>query len=40
MDDNADIFRRILDDAAFQAVVREHYLQRVYGQARTREGGA
>jgi type I restriction enzyme R subunit len=34
MDDNADIFRRILDDPAFQAVVREHYLGRVYGQAR------
>ena len=34
MDDNADIFRRILDDPAFQAIVREHYLGRVYGQAR------
>jgi len=29
MDDNADIFRRILDDPAFQAVVMDHYLGRV-----------
>ena len=40
MDDNADIFRRILDDPAFQAIVREHYLGRVYGQARASAGGA
>ena len=39
MDDNADIFRRILDDPAFQAIVREHYLTRVYGQARGASGG-
>ena len=38
MDDNADIFRRILDDPAFQAIVREHYLGRVYGQARAGTG--
>jgi type I restriction enzyme R subunit len=35
MDDNADIFQRILDDANFQGVVRDHYLQRVFEQART-----
>ena len=34
MDDNADIFRRILDDPAFQSVVMDHYLQRVFTQAR------
>ena len=34
MDDNADIFRQILDDPAFQAVVRDHYSQRVFDQAR------
>ncbi len=35
MDDNADIFRQILDDPAFQAVVMDHYLQRVFEAART-----
>ncbi len=40
MDDNADIYRRILDDPSFQAIVREHYLNRVYGQARASGGGA
>ncbi|MEK6190729.1 MAG: DEAD/DEAH box helicase family protein [Chloroflexota bacterium] len=34
MDDNADIFRRILDDREFQAVVMDHYLQRVFERAR------
>ena len=34
MDDNEDIFRKILDDAAFQAVVMNHYLQRVFERAR------
>ena len=34
MDDNADIFRQILDDPAFQAVVMDHYLQRVFERAR------
>ncbi|HEY8868347.1 MAG TPA: hypothetical protein VIM30_03050 [Candidatus Limnocylindrales bacterium] len=34
MDDNADIFRRILDDPAFQAVVMDHYLGRVFTAAR------
>jgi type I restriction enzyme R subunit len=35
MDDNADIFGKILDEPAFQAVVMEHYLQRVFEGART-----
>ena len=34
MDDNDDIFRKILDDDAFQAVVMNHYLQRVFERAR------
>jgi type I restriction enzyme R subunit len=34
MDDNADIFQRILDDPAFQTVVMDHYLRRVFTQAR------
>jgi len=34
MDDNADIFKRILDDPAFQSVVMDHYLQRVFTQVR------
>lgn len=34
MDDNEDIFRKILDDEAFQNAVREHYLGRVFSQAR------
>jgi type I restriction enzyme R subunit len=34
MDDNADIFGRILDEPAFQSVVMEHYLQRVFEEAR------
>lgn len=34
MDDNADIFGEILDEPAFQAVVVEHHLQRVFEQAR------
>ncbi len=35
MDDNADIFRQILDEPTFQAVVMDHYLQRVFEQARS-----
>ena len=35
MDDNEDIFRKILDDDAFQAVVMNHYLRRVFDRART-----
>lgn len=34
MDDNADIFQRILDEPAFQATVMNHYLQRVFDRAR------
>jgi type I restriction enzyme R subunit len=34
MDDNQDIFQRILDDSAFQAIVMDHYLRRVFRQAR------
>jgi hypothetical protein len=34
MDDNADIFGRILDDSTFQSVVMDHYLQRVFERAR------
>ena len=34
MDDNADIFRRILDEPASQAAMIEHYLQRVFEEAR------
>lgn len=34
MDDNTDIFKRILDEPAFQGAVMEHYLQRVFERAR------
>ena len=34
MDDNADIFKRILDEPAFQAAVRDHYSRRVFERAR------
>jgi hypothetical protein len=34
MDDNQDIFKKILDDPIFQAVVMEHYLERVFTGAR------
>ena len=37
MDDNADIFGKILDDPVFQAVVRDHYSERVFNQARMPE---
>ena len=39
MDDNADIFQRILDDPTFQTVVMDHYLRRVFDQARQPETG-
>ena len=40
MDDNADIFQRILDEPAFQSIVMNHYLRRVFTQARaTGEAG-
>jgi type I restriction enzyme R subunit len=38
MDDNEDIFRKILDEPDFQAVVMEHYLQRVFATARQADG--
>jgi type I restriction enzyme R subunit len=34
MDDNQDLFKKILDDPVFQAVVMDHYLQRVFVRAR------
>ena len=34
MDDNADIFKKILDEPAFQAAVMDHYLRRVFDAAR------
>ncbi len=37
MDDNEDIFQKILDDRDFQAAVMDHYLRRVFERAR---GGA
>ena len=37
MDDNADIFQKILDEPAFQAVVMDHYLKRVFDHARSGE---
>ena len=35
MDDNQDIFKKILDEPAFQAAVMDHYLRRVFDRART-----
>lgn len=37
MDDNEDLFKRVLDDREFQAAVMEHYLRRVFEQARGAE---
>jgi type I restriction enzyme R subunit len=34
MDDNEDLFKRVLDDREFQAAVMEHYLRRVFERAR------
>ncbi len=34
MDDNADIFGKILDDPSFQSTVMEHYLQRIFEHSR------
>jgi type I restriction enzyme R subunit len=39
MDDNADIFKRILDDSKFGDAVMEHYLLRIFEQARASAGG-
>jgi hypothetical protein len=36
MDDNQDIFQRILDDPTFQSVVMNHYLRREFTQVRAR----
>jgi type I restriction enzyme R subunit len=38
MDDNADIFQKILDEPKFQAVVMDHYLKRVFAQSRVADG--
>ena len=35
MDDNEDLFKKILDEPAFQAAVMDHYLRRVFDQARS-----
>ena len=40
MDENADLFRRILDDPQFQSVVMEHYMAKVFEQARTQTPAA
>jgi type I restriction enzyme R subunit len=34
MDDNEAIFKRILDDEEFQALIRDHYMNRVYSTLR------
>jgi type I restriction enzyme R subunit len=39
MDDNEDIFKKILDEPAFQAAVMDHYLRRVFDQARAQQPG-
>ena len=42
MDGNEDLFKRVLDDRDFQSAVMEHYLRRVFHQARGADtlGGA
>jgi hypothetical protein len=35
MDDNEDLFRKVLDEPAFQSAVMEHYVRRVFDQARS-----
>ena len=37
MDDNEDIFKKILDELAFQTAVMDHYLRRVFDRARTEQ---
>jgi type I restriction enzyme R subunit len=37
MEGNEDIFKRILDDAAFQHAMRDFYAERIYGRLRTPE---
>ena len=34
MDDNSEIFKRILDDDEFSDLLRDYYLQKVYSQLR------
>jgi type I restriction enzyme R subunit len=34
MDDNEDLFRKVLDEPTFQAAVMDHYLRRLFEQAR------
>jgi hypothetical protein len=34
MDDNSEIFKKILDDDEFSDFVKTHYLQKVYEQLR------
>jgi type I restriction enzyme R subunit len=40
MDDNEDLFRKVLDEPAFQAAVMDHYLRRVFDRARTEQLGS
>lgn len=40
MDENAEIFRKILDDPEFGSAVMEHYLLRVFERARGTDAGA
>jgi hypothetical protein len=35
MDQNADILKRILDDAEFQKTVLDYYAERLYGRLRS-----
>lgn len=37
MDQNADIFKRILDDAAFQTTVLDYYAERLYERLRAED---
>ena len=39
MDDNEDLFRKVMDDPAFQATVLNHYVRRVFDTAREAERG-
>jgi len=34
MDDNSEIFKRILDDDEFSDLLRDYYLKKVYSQLR------
>jgi hypothetical protein len=37
MDENEDIFKRILDEPDFQRAVLDHYAERIYGRLRADE---